>query len=125
MPFQKSGCSFSYHQAAAARLIIVMFTIIVVLTVMVFPAMVLLFVVVTVMFVFVLVFMFVLVFVVVFFPALLYHNHPFPHLSPRIQFYFPGSSTFLDPDPETHSGTSSIHPDYLPQGVPAEIRCND
>ncbi len=97
--------------------------IVVVLTVMVFAAMVLPLVVVTVMlvFVFVLVFMFVLVFVVFFFPALLHHHDPFPHLSPRIQLHLPGGATFLNPDPETRASAPSIYPDYLAQGVPVEI----
>ncbi len=98
-----------------------MVTIVVVFTVMVFAAMVLPLVVVTVMLVFVLVFMLVLVFVAVFFPALLHHHDPFPHLSPRIQLHFPGGATFLNPDPETRAGAPSIHPDYLAQGVPVEI----
>jgi amino acid transporter len=136
MPFQKSGYWVSYRPAAAVRLIIViiMVTIIVVFAVMVFAvmvfaAMVLPLVVVTLMLVFVLVFVLVLVFmlvlvlvfVVFFFPALLHHYHPFPHLSSRIQLHFPGGATFLDPNPETRAGASAIHPHYLAQGVPVEI----
>lgn len=124
MPFQKSGYSANYRQAAAVRLIIVMVTVIVVmLTVMVLPAMVLPFAVVTVMLMFVLmlVLVFMVVFIAVFIAALLYHHHPFPHLPPCIQFHLPGGTTFLDPNPETRPGASSIHPDYLAQGVPIKI----